>query len=181
MPEVVRCARHPDVETGLRCSRCNTPICPRCTVFTPVGARCPDCANLQRLPVYLISPGQYALASGAGLAAGLIGGILWALVPFGGFFGFFIAGGLGWLLADLTSRAVNRKRGPGLQVIAGVSVVIAIWMRHVFGALAPLGLAILSSPRLSDLLIRATLSTVLDPWTWLLVLIGVIVAVSQLR
>jgi membrane associated rhomboid family serine protease len=41
--EPVKCARHPEVETGLRCNRCNTPICPRCAERTPVGFRCPDC------------------------------------------------------------------------------------------------------------------------------------------
>jgi len=37
------CYRHPDVETGLRCNRCNKPICPTCAQRTPVGFRCPDC------------------------------------------------------------------------------------------------------------------------------------------
>ncbi len=37
------CYRHPQVETGLRCNRCNRPICPRCARQTPVGYRCPDC------------------------------------------------------------------------------------------------------------------------------------------
>ena len=37
---VTRCAEHPDVETGLRCGRCETPICPKCMIMTPVGARC---------------------------------------------------------------------------------------------------------------------------------------------
>src|SRR5262245_41825997 len=49
---VVQCARHPEVETALRCSRCDTPICPRCLIQTPVGARCRDCARLARSPVY---------------------------------------------------------------------------------------------------------------------------------
>ncbi|WJW66975.1 hypothetical protein OZ401_000221 [Candidatus Chlorohelix allophototropha] len=39
------CKRHPTIETGLKCGRCGTPICPRCMVYTPVGVRCPDCAR----------------------------------------------------------------------------------------------------------------------------------------
>lgn len=39
------CKRHPAIETGLKCGRCGTPICPRCMVYTPVGVRCPDCAR----------------------------------------------------------------------------------------------------------------------------------------
>lgn len=40
----MRCARHPSVETELSCSRCGTPLCPRCLVQTEVGQRCPTCA-----------------------------------------------------------------------------------------------------------------------------------------
>lgn len=39
----VRCPRHPDVDTGLRCIRCGTPICPDCMVPAAVGHQCPDC------------------------------------------------------------------------------------------------------------------------------------------
>lgn len=41
---VTYCARHPQVETLLRCGRCEAPICPRCMVHSGVGIRCPDCA-----------------------------------------------------------------------------------------------------------------------------------------
>jgi hypothetical protein len=38
------CARHPDVETRLRCSSCDTPICFECGQSAAVGFKCPDCA-----------------------------------------------------------------------------------------------------------------------------------------
>ncbi len=41
--DITFCTRHPQVETGLRCGRCQTPICPRCMIYTAVGLRCPDC------------------------------------------------------------------------------------------------------------------------------------------
>ncbi len=44
------CYRHPRRETGVSCSNCGNPICPDCMTPTPVGMRCPDCAN-QRTPV----------------------------------------------------------------------------------------------------------------------------------
>jgi len=52
----MQCATHPNVETELTCGRCGTPICPRCLVMTPVGARCRDCAQLRRIPTYEIKP-----------------------------------------------------------------------------------------------------------------------------
>lgn len=41
--EVDRCYRHPDVETGVHCTRCGKPICTDCMVPAPVGHQCPDC------------------------------------------------------------------------------------------------------------------------------------------
>ena len=39
------CYRHPDRETGVSCSNCGRPICPDCMTPTPVGMRCPECAQ----------------------------------------------------------------------------------------------------------------------------------------
>ncbi|MEX0834599.1 MAG: hypothetical protein WD010_00800 [Nitriliruptor sp.] len=39
------CSRHPDTETRLRCSACETAICPDCWVEAPVGYQCPGCAG----------------------------------------------------------------------------------------------------------------------------------------
>ena len=50
-PEALHCAAHPQVETYLRCGRCETPICPRCLIQTPVGSRCRDCAQIRKLPI----------------------------------------------------------------------------------------------------------------------------------
>jgi membrane associated rhomboid family serine protease len=41
--EVERCYRHPDVETGVHCTRCGKPICAECMIQAPVGHQCPDC------------------------------------------------------------------------------------------------------------------------------------------
>jgi membrane associated rhomboid family serine protease len=40
-PEV--CYRHPDVMTGVHCTRCGRPICPDCMNPAPVGHHCPTC------------------------------------------------------------------------------------------------------------------------------------------
>jgi hypothetical protein len=52
----LRCAAHPKTETYLRCGKCEKPICPRCMIQTPVGARCRQCAGLRRLPMFDVRP-----------------------------------------------------------------------------------------------------------------------------
>ncbi|MCW2542029.1 MAG: rhomboid family intrarane serine protease [Frankiales bacterium] len=41
-PDFPGCYRHPDRPTGVRCVRCNRPICPECQYAASVGFQCPD-------------------------------------------------------------------------------------------------------------------------------------------
>jgi len=128
----MKCARHPDVETNLRCSKCGTPICPKCLVQAPVGVRCPDCAKLYKLPTYNVSIKHYIIAVGTGLGMAIVCGLIWGLVmrfvpSFGPFFylNFLLAPGAGYAIGEVVSLSVNRKRGIGLAMVGGVAVVIS--------------------------------------------------------
>jgi membrane associated rhomboid family serine protease len=39
------CYRHPERESGVRCRRCERPICPECMITAPVGFQCPSCVK----------------------------------------------------------------------------------------------------------------------------------------
>lgn len=131
----MRCATHPEVETNLSCGRCGHPICPKCMVQTLVGPRCPDCANLKRLPTYEVSPRQYLIAVGVGMGVAIAAGFVWALIWNAIHFLFLsllIAAGIGYAIGEVISLATNRKCGPGLQAIAGISVVVSFAVYYLF-------------------------------------------------
>jgi len=130
----MQCATHPSIETELACSRCGKPICPRCLVITPVGARCRECARLHRLPTYQLGTVFILRGLGAALAAGAAAGALWAfLFPYrvSAFIGLFLGLGLGYTVGESVSWAANRRRGPTLQGIAVVGVLLAYAVRNL--------------------------------------------------
>lgn len=147
---VVACPRDPGVETALRCSRCGTPICPKCLVQTPVGARCRGCARMARNPIYTLTAGGMARAAIASLAGGVVMGVIWGVVllPFTfGFFAIFVGAGLGYAFTRVLEAATGHKRGPAVvtSAIAGIAVAWGVMVLIVpqvwaFGLL-PAGIA----------------------------------------
>lgn len=130
----MQCARHPSVETELTCGRCETPICPRCVVFTDVGARCPACAPARKLPQFEIGPLYLLRGAAAALVAGAGLGAVWgALLPSSlFFFAILLVGALvGYLIAEAVSAATNRKSGTPLQIVAVGGVMAAYLIRNL--------------------------------------------------
>ena len=124
----MRCATHPDVETNLRCGKCDKPICPKCMVETPVGARCRECARIKKLPTFQVSNKQILLSACVGLVIAVGYGFLWGIL---GFYSKFIilnvllGAGAGYCISEGMSRVINRKRGTKLAVIAAILVVVS--------------------------------------------------------
>jgi len=124
----MKCATHPEGETNLRCGKCGKPICPQCLVQTPVGARCRDCAQLQKLPTFHVTTGYYLRAVGAAVGmAFACGAAWWAVRTVMGipYFNFLLAAGFGYAVGEVVGRSVNRKRGRTLAAIAGAGVALS--------------------------------------------------------
>jgi hypothetical protein len=124
----MKCATHPNVETNLRCGKCGKPICPRCMVQTLVGARCPECARLYKLPTYRVTTSYYLKAAGTGLGMAIVTGLGWgALLGFLPFFflNLLLGLGVGYAVGEVVSLSVNRKRGSGLMAVAGLAVIVS--------------------------------------------------------
>lgn len=132
---VVSCPRDPGVQTALRCSRCEKPICPKCLIQTPVGARCRDCARIAKSPVYTMTNGVMARAATASVVGGVVMGLIWGfiLLPFSvGFFSIFVGAGLGYAFTRMMELATGRKRGPMVVGFAIFGIAIAWSMQLLF-------------------------------------------------
>ncbi|HEY96732.1 MAG TPA: hypothetical protein G4O16_00950 [Dehalococcoidia bacterium] len=135
----MKCAAHPDIETSLKCGKCGTPICPRCMVQTPVGARCPRCADVRKLPTFSVSGGYYLRGGGAALGMGVVTGLAWgaidSIMPYF-YLGLILAAAVGYAIAEVASLSVNRKRGLWLAMFGGAAVVISYLVNiFTFGGL----------------------------------------------
>ena len=97
-------------------------------VQTPVGARCPGCARLHKLPTFRVNTKYLLIAIGSGLGMAIVYGLIWGVI--GSLLNFFylnllLAAGAGYAISEVISLSINRKRGLKLAVIAGFAVVIS--------------------------------------------------------
>lgn len=168
----MRCARHPDVETQLRCGKCDTPICPECTVFGPAGARCKDCAALYSSPLYHVSASSLTKAFAGGMVIAILGGYLLALVQGFGFFLLF--GGLiyGQAVASVIQRIAGRKIGLAMELAAGTCTLLGA----IIGYLLWYSTQGFPPNFLSPLLLMAR-----NPFYLLAIAAGVFGAISRIR
>jgi hypothetical protein len=85
-------------------------------VSSPVGMRCRSCARLNS-PVDQATPGLYLRAGIVALVAAVALGWLASLV-------FWLGAAHGYLVAEAALRAGSRRRGVGMQGIAGMAAFI---------------------------------------------------------
>jgi hypothetical protein len=119
----VPCAIHRGIETALRCTRCGTPICPKCLEHTDSGAQCPRCAR-RRSRAALDTPGavRAVLGAFAGVAIGGIGGAVLMLMPFGALLVLPFL-----LLGVLTGEVIAAVAGrPGGAFIALIGLLVGL-------------------------------------------------------
>ncbi len=136
------CYRHPQTETGLRCNRCNKPICPKCAVRIPVGFRCPDCIRQQEDKYYSGRNLDYVIAVVIALPLSLIGAALFT----------FVLGGLGFwaiiigviavpvvagFIAEAVRWGVGRRRSRYLRHIVAGCLILATVPFLFWGFIGP--------------------------------------------
>jgi hypothetical protein len=114
-------------------------------VMSPVGARCPDCAQVKRFAL-LLKPAEVARAIGFGVGLSALGTLVLTFIPFLGIFGY---AALGFGVGEVVSIGANRKRVPVLAPIAVASLfvgyVVGIAIRLTMGGL-PFGIQLVLIP-----------------------------------
>jgi hypothetical protein len=124
MPAFTTCARHPSVETGLRCVTCEDAICPRCAVDAPVGMRCPSCARPDGGGGLRRRPDQLRAAIGVAALGAVLGGVVLGI--FSEFIGFFtlIAS---WIVGlQIGQRVRTAAAGNTVDVVRYVGIAGAV-------------------------------------------------------
>ncbi len=133
------CYVHPERPTGLRCQRCNRPICVSCAIQTPVGYRCRECVRGQQQ--VFETAGRIDLALG-GIVAGVCAAVATPLLSLLGFWGFLLAPLVGGGIAEVVRVAVRRRRSRRLPLVAGSGAAAGVLLYAGLRA-APLGLLLL--------------------------------------
>lgn len=134
------CHWHPMTETGLRCIRCDQPICATCARFTPVGYCCPACLKAAKdkqfnatvwdyLVVTIISSGM-SLVVGFGVLAIAFFLPLIFLLPT-----LWASWHVGRLIGNFSTRVTCRKRGRYLPHTAAAMVICGALMPFLFVSL----------------------------------------------
>jgi hypothetical protein len=122
-------------ESNLLCCKCGELICPACSVVTPVGIRCRECAQSVKLPTFRLSGRHYLIAVLVGLTLAAVFGFSWRFVmrtmPYP-YLNLLIGPGIGSAMSEIISRSVNRKRGLWLAIIAAGSMLICYLIVLIF-------------------------------------------------
>ena len=136
--EPVYCLRHRDRETGLRCARCNDPICPECMVQAAVGHLCPSCVTWERNPVGQVATSRLGLAVAAGMGAGILLAVAVTVLTqaLGGFLSLIMWAVAGFLIGQAVHIAANRSRAPTLRFVAGGAAVFSWAVALLIGGIA---------------------------------------------
>ena len=123
------CYVHPDRETSLRCNKCERPICAQCAVRTPTGYRCKECVRGQQKIFNTAEWYDYIIGFSLTAILSLIVSVLIFIISgFIGFFMFFIsfaiAGAAGVFIANITQRALRKRRSRQLFMVVAAGVVV---------------------------------------------------------
>jgi hypothetical protein len=130
---------------------------------------CRACARGGSNLLHKVSPGNFALATFACLAASVFGGWIIAAHALGyGFIGLWAGFFFGIGIGEIALRITGRKRGPAMEILAGSSVVL--------GIVGGFAIDFLLHPESASILFHLT-----NPLTYAMLLLATVAAVGRIR
>ena len=118
---VIYCANHPNVETLLRCNKCEKPICAKCAVLTPTGYTCKECIKGQQKVFNSAEWYDYPIIFVIVSVLAYLGSLLTLRL---GFWMIFLAPIAGGLIAEVARFVTRRRRSRQLYAIAALAAVV---------------------------------------------------------
>jgi hypothetical protein len=122
-PTPTYCYYHPDVETSLRCNKCNKPICPKDAILVDTGYRCIDCVREQQKRFDTAKSSDYIVIFLVTGILSFLGGLLIYILPWG-FLSIFISPAIGGGIAAVANRSVGHRRSNQLFQLATIAVIL---------------------------------------------------------
>lgn len=138
LDDILYCQWHPKVETALRCYQCGASICSKCARRTPIGYICPDCRKSHTKRFDNARVYDYVIAAVVALVLGAVASLI-PLIPFAGWFIFFVSPLAGTIIAEAVSRLTRRRLSRHLWKVVVVAVVIGslpMLLNYAFGGIA---------------------------------------------
>src|SRR4030067_822758 len=120
-PPMMYCANHPNIETTLRCNRCEKPICAKCAILTPTGYRCKECIKGQQKVFETAEWVDYPLMFTLVAILAYLGSLVAFRV---GFFIILLAPVAGGVIAEAARFVTRRRRPKNLFIMASVAAVV---------------------------------------------------------
>jgi hypothetical protein len=117
------CANHPNIETSLRCNRCEKLICSKCAVLTPTGYRCKECIGNQQKSFETAQTQDFVLSFFLAGFLSLIGSVIITVLPWG-ILVFFLAPAIGTGIGEIIRRVTQKRRAKRLFVGTMIAIVI---------------------------------------------------------
>jgi hypothetical protein len=126
------CANHPNVETTLRCNKCEKPICAKCAILTPTGYRCKECVRGQQKVFETARRVDYPIIFIVVAVLAYLGSMIAFRL---GFFVIILAPIAGGAIAEITRLITRRRRSKNLYLLAAIAAVagcIPLGLQFIF-------------------------------------------------
>jgi hypothetical protein len=117
----IYCANHPNIETTLRCNKCEKPICAKCAVLTPTGYRCKECIREQQKKFETAVWFDYPLIFLVVAILSYLGSLITARI---GFWTILLAPAAGAIIAEAARLVTRKRRSKRLFILAAIAAVI---------------------------------------------------------